>query len=84
MNEYAEAARKFYEAYRPIARRYNLRLHSRFSLYDDGIIKIYQGEGADKRLIVKVEEKDSALCYMKAMDAVVRWEERRREQRAAS
>ena len=85
MDEYAEAARRFYEAYRPIARRYNLRLHSRFSLYDDSIIKIYQGEGQGKKLITKVEEKDEVLCYRKATDAVIRWgENRRREQRAAS
>lgn len=47
MDEYAEAVRRFYEVYRPIARRHNLRLHSKFSLHDDGFIKIYQGEGSD-------------------------------------
>lgn len=85
MDEYAEAVRRFYEVYRPIARRHNLRLHSKFSLYDDGFIKIFQGEGQDKKQIIKVEEKDDALCYRRAMDAVIRWEEgRRKEQQAAS
>ncbi len=31
MDEYAAVVRKFYEVYRPIGRRYNLRVHSRFS-----------------------------------------------------
>ena len=85
MDEYAEAVRRFYEEYRPIARRHNLRLHSKFSMYDDGFIKIFQGEGQDKKQIIKVEEKDDALCYRRAMDAVISWEEgRRKEQQAAS
>ena len=29
MDEYAAVVRKFYEVYRPIGRRYNLRVHSR-------------------------------------------------------
>ena len=32
MDEYAAVVRKFYEVYRPIGRRYNLRVHSRFSM----------------------------------------------------
>lgn len=28
MDEYAAVVRKFYEVYRPIGRRYNLRVHS--------------------------------------------------------
>ena len=71
MDEYAEAVRRFYEVYRPIARRHNLRLHSKFSLYDDGFIKIYQ----DKKQVIKVEGKDSTLCYRKATEAVISWEE---------
>ena len=71
MDEYAEAVRRFCEIYRPVARRYNLRLHSKFSLYDDGFIKIYQ----DKKQIIKVEGEDSTLCYRKATEAVISWEE---------
>lgn len=66
MDDYAEAVRRFYEVYRPIARRHNLRLHSKFSMYDDGFIKIFQGEGQDKKQIIKVEEKDDALCNRRA------------------
>lgn len=82
MDEYAEAVRNFYQTYRPIARRYNLRLHSRFSLHEDGFIKIYQGDGKDKKQIIKVEEKDDALCYRRAMDALISWETNRKREAA--
>lgn len=82
MDEYAEAVRNFYQTYRPIARRHNLRLHSRFSLYEDGFIKIYQGDGKDKKQIIKVEEKDDALCYRRAMDALISWETNRKREAA--
>ena len=80
MDEYAEAVRNFYQTYRPIARRHNLRLHSRFSLYEDGFIKIYQGDGKDKKQIIKVEEKDDALCYRRATDALISWETNRKRE----
>lgn len=50
MNGYAEAVRQFYDIYRPIARKYGLRMSSHTSIYDDGWIKIYKGEGTDRRL----------------------------------
>ena len=54
MDEYAAVVRKFYEVYRPIGRRYNLRVHSRFSMNRPGFIKIYQGDGPDRKQIIKV------------------------------
>lgn len=62
MDEYAAVVRKFYEVYRPIGRRYNLRVHSRFSMNRPGFIKIYQGEGPDRKQIIKVEEDDDLLA----------------------
>ena len=59
MDEYAAVVRKFYEVYRPIGRRYNLRVHSRFSMNRPGFIKIYQGDGPDRKQIIKVEELES-------------------------
>lgn len=44
MNGYAAAVRQFYDIYRPIARKYGLRMSSHTSIYDDGWIKIYKGE----------------------------------------
>ena len=34
MNGYAAAVRQFYDIYRPIARRYGLRMSSHTSIYD--------------------------------------------------
>ena len=36
MNGYAAAVRQFYDIYRPIARKYGLRMSSHTSIYDDG------------------------------------------------
>lgn len=59
MNGYVAAVRQFYDIYRPIARKYGLRMSSHTSIYDDGWIKIYKGEGADRQQIIKIEEKKS-------------------------
>ena len=40
--EYREVIRRFYEVYRPLQKRHNLRLHSHFSIYDDGFIEIWE------------------------------------------
>lgn len=73
MDEYAAVVRKFYEVYRPIARKYNLRLHSKFSMYEKDVLKIYQGEGADWRQVIKVEEDDDISCYKRAIDSLESW-----------
>ncbi len=43
MNGYAAAVRQFYDIYRPIARRYGLRMSSH-------TCKHYDGKGTDRRL----------------------------------
>lgn len=69
--EYREAVSKFYEIYTPLAKAYNLRMHSRFSIYDEGLIEIYQYIG-DKRgkQIVRTTEEDSTECYKRATEAL--------------
>lgn len=64
MNGYAAAVRQFYDIYRPIARRYGLRMSSHTSIYDDGWIKIYKGEGADRQQIIKIEEANDTDLYI--------------------
>ena len=73
MDEYGTLVRKFYETYRPIGRRYNLRVHSRFTMKGEGFIKIYQGDGPDRKQIIKVEEEDEIACYKKAIDELESW-----------
>lgn len=53
--------------------RYNLRVHSRFSMNRPGFIKIYQGDGPDRKQIIKVEEDDDVACYKRAIDELESW-----------
>lgn len=66
---YRAAVHEFYEVYEPLRKKYNLRYHSRFSIYDDGYIEIWQYEGdVKKRLICKVKESDDAEVYKRAAE----------------
>lgn len=82
MNGYAAAVRQFYDIYRPIARKYGLRMSSHTSIYDDGWIKIYKGEGADRQQIIKVEEANDTDLYDRAREAVISWENSKKERNA--
>lgn len=79
MNGYAAAVRQFYDIYRPIARRYGLRMSSHTSIYDDGWIKIYKGEGADRQQIIKIEEANDTDLYDRAREAVISWENSKKD-----
>lgn len=68
MNGYAAAVRQFYDIYRPIARKYGLRMSSHTSIYDDGWIKIYKGTGADRQQIIKIEEANDTDLYDRARE----------------
>lgn len=65
--EYREVIRRFYEVYRPLQKRHNLRLHSHFSIYDDGLI-----EQRSKR-VCKVKEENDIDCYKRAIEALERY-----------
>lgn len=73
MDEYAAVVRKFYEVYRPIGRRYNLRVHSRFSMNRPGFIR---------KQIIKVEEDDDIACYKRAIDELESWARSREDENA--
>lgn len=82
MKEHRAAVRQFYEIYRPIARKYGLSMLSNFSIYDDGWIKIFKGEGADRQQIIKSEEKNDADCYNRATEALISWAKSKEERNA--
>lgn len=84
MNGYAAAVRQFYDTYRPIAKRYGLRMSSHTSIYDDGWIRIYKGEGTDRQLIVKIEEENDTDLYDRAAEAVISWANSRKESKKAA
>lgn len=49
-------------------------MSSHTSIYDDGWIKIYKDEGADRQQIIKVEEANDTDLYDRAREAVISWE----------
>ena len=48
-----------------------MRMHSRFSLYDDGLIEIWEYRGEQEtRSICKIKEERETECYTRATEAV--------------
>ena len=54
-------------------------MSSHTSIYDDGWIKIYKGEGADRQQIIKIEEANDTDLYDRAREAVISWENSKKE-----
>lgn len=71
--ERSEVLKKFYEIYRPLQRRNNLRMYSHCSIYekDDAFIEIWEYEGEKKvRNICRAKEENEIDCYRRAIDAL--------------
>lgn len=69
MDEYSEAVKEFYRVYRPLQKKHNLRMHSRFSIYDDGIYRnlgVYRR--ARSKCVCKVKEEKDVECYKRATE----------------
>ena len=65
------AISKFYRVYRQAQQLSSLRMHSHFSLYDDGLIEIWEYRGEQKtRSICKIKEESETECYKRAAKAV--------------
>lgn len=67
--------KQFYELYRRLQRKHNFRMHSRFSIYDDGLIEIWEYKG-DKRIrnICKVKEEKEVDCYKRAIETLANYD----------
>ncbi len=75
-DEYSGLIEAFYEIYRPLQKKHNLRLHEHFDIYDDGLIEIWKHEKEDKRTyICRVKEESPAECYRKAIEELKAWAE---------
>lgn len=46
------------------------------------IAKIYKGEGADRQQIIKIEEANDTDLYDRAREAVISWENSKKERNA--
>lgn len=76
--EYQEALHGFYQTYRPLQQKYNLRMHSHFSIYGGGIIEIWEYESYKKgRCICEIKEDDEIACYKKAMEMLENYRQTR-------
>lgn len=67
MDEYSEAVKEFYRVYRPLQKKHNLRMHSRFSIYDDGFIEIWEYIGEQRsKCVCKVKEEKRCRVLQKS------------------
>lgn len=60
---------EFYQIYRSLRNKKNLRLHSHFSLYDDSFIEIWEYANEKRvRKIVRAKEENEIECYRRAIE----------------
>ena len=79
-DEYKEIVRKFYEIYRPLQKKYNLRYHMHFSIYEseDDLIEIWEYNGETRgKCIVREKEKEIIDCYKRAIDDLKNYKQER-------
>lgn len=70
-DECSRAIREFYQIYRPIQKRHNLRMHSRFSIYGDGLIEIWEYAGERRsKCVCKIKEEKDIECFKRATEAL--------------
>ena len=63
----------FYEVFLPAQKRYGLTAECKTSLFDDSSIRIWQGEGRNKQLIIKAENASETRCYAVATGDLQQW-----------
>lgn len=67
--DYSSAVSEFLRIYRQLQKKYDLRMRSHESLYEDSVIEIWECEDGElKRKVCKVQEEDAAVCYRRAAD----------------
>ena len=66
-DEYKEIVRKFYEIYRPLQKKYNLRYHMHFSIYEseDDLIEIWEYSGETRGSALYGRKKRKTLIVIK-------------------
>lgn len=73
---YTEAVRDFYQVYRQVQKKYNLRMHSYESLTDDAVIEIWQYAGDEKmRLVCNAKEESATECYARITEQLKHYDE---------
>lgn len=71
--ERRQALQRFYEEYDAVRRKYGLTMSAHASIFDDCWIRIWQGSGVKKKMVIKVENDSETLCYHVATEALNSW-----------
>lgn len=71
--ERRQALQRFYEEYDAVRRKYGLMMSMHASVYDCSWIRIWQGSGVKKKMVIKVENDSETLCYHVATEALISW-----------
>lgn len=67
---------KYYQTYRRLKERYNLRLYSHFDIYNNNFIEVWEYEGGrEVRCICNVKAESETMCYMKAIEELKNYAE---------
>lgn len=66
--EFEEAYDKFCAIYEPLRKKYGWLKRSKFSLYEEGYIEIYEAD--TKKHILRASGTDEIECYMRAAAAL--------------
>lgn len=77
-SERSREINRFFDAYRPLQKKYNLRLHTLFTA-DSGLIEIWEHR-ARRRYICKIELPDETQCYRRAAKELEYYEKRKKEE----
>lgn len=72
-DERSQALRRFYGEYDAVHRKYRLTMSMHASVFDGCWIRIWQGSGIAKKMIIKVENDSETLCYRVATEALISW-----------
>lgn len=69
--EFEEAFNKFYAIYEPLAKKHGWGMHSKFSIYEDGLIEIFEYDGEERgRHIIRATGANATECYLRAAAAL--------------
>ena len=71
--ERRQATHRFYENYDAVRQKYGLTMSAHASVFDECWIRIWQGKGVGKRLVIKVENESETQCYRVATEALLSW-----------
>lgn len=68
---------EFYALYTSLSKRYNLRMHSTFSLYKDGLIEIHEYSGETRGRCICRVTGDRETCYLRALADLKHYKEQK-------